>query len=266
MSIDLRQGGGAQAHPNIAEAPSIFSAADLSHMADTAARGLPPPEAHPLRRRRPNRAAPRVDPPEKGVAIPENTPGLATMAFPCIFQTGAADFHASRRVNVGFMDWARHILMNEGGRAIKDKRFRYWVFNTNGRRMAVSKRQVFLDRVPGASEVRLSDITKADNQSLVRNMIAYTTEIPGTLGESTQARQRLEAMVDQIEWETSRRGENEGVGRIHALFMTLTAAVYKWERLNRIIRRWKGLPETADGESEEEKKVDSPKKHRRRRK
>ena len=174
--------------------------------------------------------------------------------LPCIFQTGAADFHASRRVDVGFTDWARRILMNEGGRAIKDKRFRYWVFNTNGRRLAVSKRQVFLDRAPGASDIKLSDIAKADKQSLVRKMIAYTAEIPGTLGESAQARQRLETMVDQIERETPRRGDNEGVGRIPALFTTLTAPVYKWERSTRLIRRWKGLPDTVEGGSEEAKK------------
>ena len=212
MSIDLRQGGGAQAHPNIAEAPSIFSAADLSHMADTAARGLPPPEAHPLRRRRPNRAAPRVDPPEKGVDIPENAPGLVTMASPCTFQTGAADFHAACRVDVGFMDWARRILMNEDGRAMRDKRFRYWVFNANGRRMDVGKRQVFLDRRPVAADIKLPDVAKADKQPIVRKMIARTTEIPGALGEATQSRQRLETTVGQIEREPSRRGDNEGGG------------------------------------------------------
>ena len=44
------------------------------------------------------------------------------------------------------------------------------------------------------------------------------------------------------------------MGRIPALFMTLTAAIYKWERLNRVIRRWLGLPETVDEESAEERR------------
>ena len=132
--------------------------------------------------------------------------------LPCIFQTGAADFRAASRADVGFMDWARRILMNEGGRAIKDKRFRYWVFNTNGRRLAVSKRQVFLDRVPGAADIKLSDIAKADKRSFVRKMIAYTSDIPATSGEATKDRQTLETMVGQIEWGTSRRGDNEGGG------------------------------------------------------
>ena len=66
--------------------------------------------------------APRVDPPEKGVDIPEDTPGLATMAFPCISQTGAADFDAERREAVSSPQRPRRILMNEEGRAMRDRR------------------------------------------------------------------------------------------------------------------------------------------------
>ena len=86
-----------------------------------------PPAAEPNKRG--NADAPRADPPEKGVAIPEDAPGLATMAFPCIFQTGAVDFNAERRDAVSFPQRFRHILMNEEGR---DIRFLYWAFNTNG--------------------------------------------------------------------------------------------------------------------------------------
>ena len=122
---------------------------------------------------------------------------------------------------------------------MRGQRFRYWAFNTNGRRMAVSKRKVFLDRAPGAAAIKLSDIAKSDKKSIAREMIAYTSEIPGTLGEATHARQRLETTADQIERETSRMGDNEGAGGIHSLFVTLAAPVYKWERLNRLIRRWR---------------------------
>ena len=56
-------------------------------------------------------------------------------------------------------------------------------------------------------------------------------------------------MVGQIEWGMSRRGDSDGAGRIPALFVTLAAAVYKWGRLNRLIRRWVGLPEIVEGET-----------------
>ena len=79
-------------------------------------------------------------------------------------------------------------------------------------------------------------------------MVTFCGDIPATLGESLKSRQQVDRMVDQIEWETARRGGNEGLGRIPALFVTFTAAIYKWERLNRLIRRWRGLPERAEGE------------------
>ena len=62
-------------------------------------------------------------------------------------------------------------------------------------------------------------------------------------------RNDLEAFVNQKEWETSQAGDNDGKGRIPAAFLTFTTAIYKWERLNRLIRRFRGLPETVPGET-----------------
>ena len=155
---------------------------------DIVNKGGPPPEAPPLRWRGPNRDAPLVDPPDNGASIPESTPGLATMAFPCIFAKGAAYFHSARRVALGFMDWARNILINEDGRAMGGKRCRYWAFNANGRMLAFGMWQVLLDRAPGDAAIKLPDIGKADTKSTVREMSAFTSEIPGTSGEAAQAR------------------------------------------------------------------------------
>ena len=176
------------------------------------------------------------------------------MAFPCIFQTGAADFNAERREAVSFPQRFRHILMNEEGRAMRDSRFRYWAFNTNGRKGEVRSRQAFLQQEPSAADIDIAAIAKADKQALVNKMIAFASKIPSTLGESTRARSDIECMANQIEWETSRRGDNDGMGRIPALFMTLTAPVYKWEMLNRLIRRWIGAAETIDRETADERR------------
>ena len=48
----------------------------------------------------------------------------------------------------------------------------------------------------------------------------------------------LNALAYQIEWGTGRRGDNDGAGRIHALFATVAAEIYKWERIGRLIRSW----------------------------
>ena len=60
---------------------------------------------------------------------------------------------------------------------------------------------------------------------------------------------KLNAIFEQIERETSRRGGNEGAGRIPAVVGAISASVYKWDRMNRLIRSWAGLPETVDGEA-----------------
>ena len=41
------------------------------------------------------------------------------------------------------------------------------VFNTNGHRLAVRKRQLFLDRAPGDAEVEIADVAKEDKKSIV---------------------------------------------------------------------------------------------------
>ena len=38
--------------------------------------------------------------------------------------------------------------------------------------------------------------------------------------------------------------------------MTLTVPIYKWGRLNRLIRRWRGAPGTIEGETPDAKKAD----------
>ena len=150
--------------------------------------------------------APRVDPPEKGGAIPENTPGLVTVASPCIFQTGDADFHAHRDTKIKFEQWMRHVLTHEDGRAMRDKRFRYRELNTFLRRKAVDARNLFWRKEPKAADLDITTILKADKKSMMRKMVAFAGKVPATIGESLSARNDLERMVDQIEWEASRKG------------------------------------------------------------
>ena len=77
---------------------------------------------------------------------------------------------------------------------------------------------------------------------LVNRLVSFSDQFPGSVGQKIAQKHVLEAKVNQIEWETGVRGENEGRGRLPALFMTFTSAVYKWERLNRMIRRCLGKP------------------------
>ena len=66
--------------------------------------------------------------------------------------------------------------------------------------------------------------------------------------DAFDGRKKLNATADQIEWATSRRGDNDGAGGIHTLFSTSPDAIYKRARLNRLIRGRPDLPEIAQDE------------------
>ena len=74
------------------------------------------------------------------------------------------------------------------------------------------------------------------------------------IGDSYEGREKLNAMAVWVEWETSRRGDNDGVGRIPALFATFAEAICKRGRSNRLIRRrWGDLPEIVNGATQQER-------------
>ena len=106
----------------------------------------------------------------------------------------------------------------------------------------------------GAKDLDIDSVKKADKDEIAREMVALAKNTPGTIGDAYLGRKKLNAMAGQIEWETSRRGDNDGVGRIHALFSTFAAAIYKCDRLNRLIRRWADLPVILNGETQQGRK------------
>jgi hypothetical protein len=87
--------------------------------------------------------APRVDPPARGDPVREDEPGLAPAAFPVIFPYGRGDYNTARPYGVSFEVWARHVMLWGDHRAMRHRRFRYWVFNTWLRKRAAQMRQVY---------------------------------------------------------------------------------------------------------------------------
>ena len=207
-SRDMQQEGGMSPRAvGIALPPPACRNGDSSQPASV--------DSSPMR----DKGALRVDPPARGSAVPENTRGLVTGAFPCIFQTGEGDFHSPRRIKVSFRDWARRVFLNEEGRAMRDRRFRWWVLNTRLRHDASGSKELFYREAPGARDLNVRDLKTSKKQEIVREMILLTGSIPGTIGESSAGGGKLSAMVDQIEWETSRRGDNNGDGGVHAILL-----------------------------------------------
>ena len=118
------------------------------------------------------------------------------------------------------------------GRFARHTRFRYWLLDTSLRAMAPTLQYVFLKRNTAAADYTLEDLKDAKKRKdLVSQMSTSTARMPGSVGERRHMRQKLDAMVHQIESETADQNENGGQGRIPGGFCTLTCPVYKWEQL-----------------------------------
>ena len=65
-----------------------------------------------------------VDPPMQGGPVPENRPGLVTLAFITIFQEGKG-YISSMKKKADLQAWVRHVLMWHDGRALSCKRSGY---------------------------------------------------------------------------------------------------------------------------------------------
>ena len=157
------------------------------------------------------------------------------MAFPKLFPHGTGDFHSSRGgigKSLSFEEWGRFIMCWHDGRFMRHTRFRYWLLDTSLRSMTPGMQRTFFRTHEAATAYTLEDLSKKDvRKNLLQQMSTATNNLPGSVGERRKMRQELEAMVHQIEAETTDAGENGGAGRIPAGFCTLTCPVYKWHQL-----------------------------------
>ena len=182
---------------------------------------------------------PRVDPPpvedEPGQAVREDTPGYIAHAFPRLFPHGTGDFHCLRggmQKLLKFEEWGRFVLLWHDGRFMRHPRFRYWLLDTVLRAMTPGMQRTFFKTRAVATQYSLEDLlAPATRKNLVQQMSTATSRLPGSVGERRKMRQELEAMVHQVEAETTDAGGNVGAERIPAGFCTLTCPVYKWSQL-----------------------------------
>ena len=209
---------------------------------------------------------PRVDPPEVDVQpIAEHSVGYIVMAFPKLFPHGTGDYHAGRggllKGKPSFEQWGRYLLLWHDKRFAEHPRFRYWFLDTALRMKTPVCKDVFLRVNPDVQDLTLQDLeAPAVRRRVVQQMSTATQTVPGSIGERRRMRAELEALVEQKEDETAELGENAGKGRLPAVFTTLTASVYKWEQLHRLILQtysvadqlpwiaWRALDDAAERE------------------
>lgn len=184
---------------------------------------------------------PRVEPPEVDMQpITESTVGYIPMAFPKLFPHGTGDYHRERasllQGKPSFEQWGRYMLLWHDKRFSEHPRFRYWFLDTCLRMKTPVCKDVFLRVNPEVKDVTLEELDSASvRRKVVQQMATATQTVPGSIGERRRMRAELESMVEQKEDETAELGENGGKGRLPAVFATLTASVYTWEQLHRMM-------------------------------
>jgi hypothetical protein len=155
--------------------------------------------------------APIKDPPSAGVLLREDTPFYIALAFPKIFQTGAADFWAyaeERKCNgcqVTLLEWFQHVLRHRSGRALKHPRFYYFAVNTVLRNKAVRRKSYFVKRQyegEAFEEFTPEQLLKMSKQHMAKIITAYEQAMPGSAAEKLQQRSNLESMINQLETES----------------------------------------------------------------
>jgi len=191
---------------------------------------------------------PLVDPPEFGDRIKDTDkePYWIPGAFPTIFQNETGDPYNYVHKEVDLITWGPHVLRAKGWHAQAHMTFMYWWMNMIQRIQALSAKKWYVRDNPQATGYTASDLASMSVRNLAKQMVGYTSNIPGTKASKAQLRKLILAMVRQIEIET--RGVGGGgsddsacLGDVPCFFGTLTSQRYLWDGLLRVLARVEGL-------------------------
>ena len=204
--------------------------------------GPPRDHADPKHRQRE-----RVSQAEATKLLSEDTPGYIRNAYPKIYQCGLGCPTERDRTSLDFRAYALHGMMAMGdGRAMRHPSYRFLIFDTTTRFQTLSGSVSF--RLSKAADFDAGrDLQPQKKKELLRKIVQATEEIPGTLGSRQLMDRKLQAMIDQLECETSgmvraigQRPEAE-YGQIAGLFSTTTTGIYRDALLNKWINAWYGV-------------------------
>ena len=115
---------------------------------------------------------------------------------------------------------------------------------------ALSAKKWYVKDNPKATGYTVEDLSKMSVKGLAKQMVGYTTNIPGTKASKARLRRLILAMVRQIEIETrigNAASQGAGgycsLGDVPCLFGTLTSQRYHWDEIIRIIAHVEGIVE-----------------------
>ena len=185
---------------------------------------------------------PLVEAPELGERIKDTDrePHWVPGAYPTIFQneTGDPFNHVIKEVDLKL--WGPHVLRSRGWYAQAHITFMYWWTNMIQRAQALSAKKWYVRDNPSSQGLTVEDLAQMNVKHLAKQMVGYTTGIPGSKASKNKLRRLILAMVRQIEIETRRPGVSP-LGDIPCLFGTLTSQRYHWDGIMRIIAAVEGI-------------------------
>ena len=108
-------------------------------------------------------------------------------------------------------EWFQHVLRHCSGRALRHPRFFYFALNTLLRNKAIRGKAFFVRRSFGGQayeEVTPDKLLAMGKAQMSRTLCAYEGNQPGSAAEKLAQRNDLEAMIHQLEEEST----NPGIG------------------------------------------------------
>ena len=131
-------------------------------------------------------------PPRGAAPLSEHrTKGYVTLAFPTLFPFGLGDFLGTRKHELSWIQWSRHLQNYYDGRFAKHRRFPYFMLNTHEREVANRQAGLYvLEQEKRMTVGQLRGLSKSERNEIARKVCKYGATLrntPAFMGERRSA-------------------------------------------------------------------------------
>ena len=159
------------------------------------------------------------------------TRNFFTLAFPCLFPHGTADFFSNRpRTCDSLSEWANHILWFDDGRFARHQIFKFIVHNMISRKRTIEQSNFIVQQKLGEEQLSVSTLKEQiqnGDESFSKKLLYLGSNLRGTSQYWTQ---RLKELRSLIQFKI-----NEGKG-LPAFFATGSCAEFYFKPLKRLLQ------------------------------
>lgn len=167
---------------------------------------------------------------EKAISEYDPQSKIFACAFPWLFPSGVGDFQDFRECNITASEWAKHLIMYEDNRFVKDKMFCFFVLNYVTRRRNQSSGNFFVKQFSRNDNTDLKTL----QQSIERGDCSFLNEITyfakSVIGSDSYWRHKRSELYTWINHHIEM-----GNGP-PTYFLTLSCAEYHWPDIIRLVK------------------------------